>query len=186
MRLSPLVVALLMLALPADAQSLQERIEQCASCHGPDGNSRIEKMPSLAGQPEFFLLNQLILMREGVRRIETMTPFVKGLTDGEIEAMARHFASLEPKSSGETVNPGLVARGAELAGKLHCYSCHLPTLAGQNQMPRLAKQRLDYMIDALKAIRDNKRSGADTLMSASIYGVSDADLVALAHYATSR
>jgi cytochrome c553 len=53
-------------------------------------------------------------------------------------------------------------------------------------MPRLAKQRIDYMIEALKAFRDNKRSGADTLMSATVYGVSDADLEALAHYAASR
>jgi hypothetical protein len=29
-------------------------------------------------------------------------------------------------------------------------------------MPRLAKQRVDYMIHAMKEFRDNKRSGADT------------------------
>ena len=69
---------------------------------------------------------------------------------------------------------------------LRCGFCHLPSLAGQMQMPRLAKQRIDYMIDSLKALRDNTRSGADTQMSASIYGVSDADLAALAHYAASR
>lgn len=186
MRLCPLLLVLFLLTPPAGAQSLPERIEQCAACHGQDGNSQIEKIPSLAGQPEFFLLNQLILMREGVRRIEPMAPFVKGLADGEIEAIARHFSRLEPKSSDEKVNPELAARGAELVARLHCESCHLPSLAGQMQMPRLAKQRIDYMIDALKAFRDDKRSGADTLMSAAIYGLRDADLVALAHYAASR
>ena len=35
-------------------------------------------------------------------------------------------------------------------------------------MPRLAKQRVDYMIYALKAFRDDKRSGADTLMSSVV------------------
>ena len=29
-------------------------------------------------------------------------------------------------------------------------------------MPRLAKQRIDYLIHSLKEFRDNKRSGADT------------------------
>jgi cytochrome c553 len=53
-------------------------------------------------------------------------------------------------------------------------------------MPRLAGQRLDYMTDALKAFRDNQRSGADTLMTAAVVGLSDADLAALAHYAASR
>ena len=165
---------------------LAERIQQCAGCHGEDGNSRMEKIPSLAGQPDFFLQNQLVLMREGVRPIEAMAPFVKGLTDDEIVALARHFAGLEPKPSGEPVDASLVRRGAELATRLRCGSCHLPTLAGQQQMPRVAKQRIDYTFETLKAFRDDKRSGADTLMSAAVYGVSDADLMALAHYAASR
>jgi cytochrome c553 len=53
-------------------------------------------------------------------------------------------------------------------------------------MPRLAKQRIDFMIEAMKALRDDKRSGADTMMTAVIVGVPDADLAALAHYVASR
>jgi cytochrome c553 len=62
----------------------------------------------------------------------------------------------------------------------------LPSLAGTEQMPRLAKQRADYMIHALEQFRDDTRSGADTLMSDVVIGLSDADLAALAHYAASR
>jgi cytochrome c553 len=187
----PLVIALAAAAFCATAAaaqdlSLAERVEQCGGCHGPDGNSKLENVPSLAGQPEFFLLNQLILMREGVRRIEAMAPFVKNLKDSDIEALSKHFARLEPKPSNEAVDPALVRRGAALAISLRCSSCHLPTLAGQEQMPRLAKQRIDYMVYAMKAFRDNQRSGADTAMTATIYGVGDADLLAIAHYAASR
>ncbi len=53
-------------------------------------------------------------------------------------------------------------------------------------MPRLAGQRVDYLIASLKEYRDNTRSGADTLMSVVVQGLSDADLAALAHYAASR
>jgi cytochrome c553 len=49
-------------------------------------------------------------------------------------------------------------------------------------MPRLAKQRIDYLISSMQALRDGTRTGADTLMTAAIRGVSDADLAALAHY----
>ena len=178
--------ALASAAARAAEMPLPERIQQCAGCHGEDGNSRMEKIPSLAGQPDFFLQNQLVLMREGVRPIEAMAPFVKGLTDDEIVALARHFSGLEPKPSGETVDPKFATRGAELAGRLRCGSCHLPNLAGQQQMPRVAKQRIDYLFETLKAFRDDKRSGADTLMSAAVYGVPDADLMALAHYGASR
>jgi cytochrome c553 len=38
----------------------------------------------------------------------------------------------------------------------------------------------------MKEFRDNTRSGADTLMSNIVIGVSDADLAALAHFAASR
>jgi cytochrome c553 len=62
----------------------------------------------------------------------------------------------------------------------------LPELVGVEQMPRLAKQRVDYTIHALEEFRDNTRSGADTLMSNVVIGLSDADLTALAHYAASR
>jgi cytochrome c553 len=165
---------------------LAERIQQCGACHGEDGNSRMPNVPSLAGQPEFFVMNQLFLMREGVRRIEVMMRLVKDLKDDDLAGLAKHFAALAPKASDEPIDPALVTRGGELASKLRCGSCHLPTLAGQEQMPRLAKQRVDYMIAALKEFRDNKRSGADTLMSAVIVGLPDADLAALAHYAASR
>jgi cytochrome c553 len=53
-------------------------------------------------------------------------------------------------------------------------------------MPRLAGQRVDYLAYALKAYRDNTRKGADTLMSAAVFGVSDDDLRALAHFVSSR
>lgn len=170
----------------AQPAPLAELIKQCATCHGEDGNSKLEKIPSLAGQPEFFILNQLFLMREGVRRIEAMQPFVKDLKDEDLQALAGHFSKLQPKASEEKVDPDLVTRGAALSERLRCASCHLPTLVGQEQMPRLARQRIDYMVDTMKSYRDNTRQGADTAMTAAIVGVSDADLTALAHYAAQR
>ena len=166
--------------------ALAERIKLCQGCHGEDGNSRIEKIPSLAGQPDFFVMNQLFLMREGVRRIDAMSSFVKDLRDDELDALAKHFARLAPRASGEAIDPALVKRGAALATAKRCASCHLPSLAGQEQMPRLARQRVDYLIYSMKAFRDNQRSGADTTMSAVVFGLSDADIEALAHFAASQ
>ena len=158
----------------------------CGACHGEDGVSKLENIPSLAGQPAFFVMNQLFLMREGVRKVEPMAPIVKALKDDDLNALAKHFSSLPPKPSGEAIDPDLVKRGEVLAQKLRCASCHLNGLVGTEQMPRLAKQRVDYLIYAMKALRDDKRPGADTLMTATLVGVSDADIRALAHYAASR
>jgi cytochrome c553 len=52
-------------------------------------------------------------------------------------------------------------------------------------MPRVARQRLDYLIATLKSYRDGPRPGADTAMSANLAGATDADITALAHYAAS-
>ena len=52
-------------------------------------------------------------------------------------------------------------------------------------MPRLAHQRLDYLILTLTAYRDGHRSGIDTSMNGVMVGTSDGDIRALAHYLAS-
>jgi cytochrome c553 len=66
--------------------------------------------------------------------------------------------------------------------------CGLPPsgIDRADQIPRLAKQRVDYLIPALNELRDGRRPGADTLMSQVVAGLSDADLTALANFAASR
>jgi cytochrome c553 len=115
-----------------------------------------------------------------------MMPLVKDLKDADLDALAKHFAALAPKAAEEPIDPSLARRGEELAVAGRCASCHLPSFAGQDQMPRLAKQRVDYLIYAMKAFRDNTRSAADTLMSNVVAALPDADIAALAHYAASR
>lgn len=170
----------------ASARTLDERAAECAACHGERGSSSAPGVPSIAGQPQFFLMNQLILMREGVRPVAAMADVLKGLKDEEAVALAERFAAIPIARSDETADPALVRRGAELAGKMRCASCHMPGFEGSEQMPRLSGQRIDYMIDALKAYRDDKRPGADTAMTAVVYGASDADLEALAHYTATK
>jgi len=162
--------------------TLQQRLQLCGTCHGENGNSKMERTPSLAGQPALFLTNQLILMRERLRNVEVMAPFVRDLSDADITALAEHYAQLSPEPSDEPVDRSLAARGAMLARELHCGSCHLPSYAGREQMPRLARQRIDYTIMSLKAYREGSRYGIDTSMNGVMHGVSDEDIRALAHF----
>lgn len=181
------VVLLAMRPQPALGQAwpAAELVGACGACHGEDGNARVGNTPSLAGQPEMFLLNQLVLMRDGVRTIPVMAALVRGLTDADIQTIASHFAARDPRASGEPIDSALAKRGRELAATLRCGSCHLPGLEGRQQIPRLARQRIDYLTHALKDYRDGTRAGADTLMNNAVAGLSDSDLSALAHYATS-
>ncbi|HZO01515.1 MAG TPA: c-type cytochrome [Burkholderiales bacterium] len=161
----------------------QERVQLCATCHGPDGNSPDPKVPSIAGQPKLFIETQLVLFREELRKSELMLPVVKGMKDAEIVQLAGHFSKLPAKGmeSGKP-DPALMKTGAERAKALRCGICHLSDFRGQNQIPRLAGQREAYLAAELRAYRDGKRTGGDTIMAAALYGVSDADLSALAHF----
>jgi cytochrome c553 len=161
----------------------QDRLQLCAACHGPDGNSVNPEVPSIAGQPKLFIENQLILFREELRRSDQMLPVVKGLKDPEIIKLAEHFSKL-PAKSMETgkADAALVKRGTQRAKELRCGICHLADFSGQNQIPRLAGQREAYLDAEMRAYRDGKRTGGDTIMAAALYGVSDADIKSLAHY----
>ena len=44
------------------------------------------------------MLNQLFLMREGVRKVEAMTPIVKDLKDDDLNTLSQHFAKLDAKT----------------------------------------------------------------------------------------
>ena len=167
--------------MAAAATPLKERIAACGGCHGATGNSALPNVPSIAGQPKVFLETQLILFREGVRASPPMQPFVKGLTDSDIAAIASHYAAQPVVPSKEPADAALVKRGRDLALKLNCGGCHMPDFRGQQHMARLAGQREDYLVEAMQAYRDNRRTG-DTTMSAVLYRVSDADIRAMAHF----
>jgi cytochrome c553 len=160
-----------------------ERVALCESCHGKAGNSVTAPIPSIAGQPVTFLENQLIYFREELRNAPVMQPLMKGVKDEEISALAKHFSAQQPAPAGSgVVAAAVLARGREIAAQRHCGQCHLPTYRGQNQMPRLAAQREDYLAAAMIGYRDGKRTGADTTMSEVLYGMNDADIEALAAF----
>ena len=175
--------ALLLTALFACMGFSQERLQLCAACHGPDGNSVNPQVPSIAGQPKLFIENQLILFREELRKSDQMLPAVRGLKDPEIIKLAQHFSKL-PAKGMETgpVDKSLLQAGLNKAKELRCGICHLSDFSGQNQIPRLAGQREAYLEAEMRAYRDGKRSGGDTIMAAALYGVSDADIKSLAHF----
>jgi len=165
----------------------QEKIQLCAACHGPEGNSPDPKIPSIAGQPKLFIETQLVLFREELRKSEQMLPIVRGMKDPEIIKLAEHFSKL-PSKGMESGKPdaALLKTGAEKAKALRCGICHTADFGGQNQVPRLAGQREAYLEAEMRAYRDGKRSGGDTIMAAALYGVSDADIRALAHFLSRR
>ena len=166
----------------AQAQPKPETLAACAACHGPNGNAPVEQFPSIAGQPRVFLENTLVLIREGLREVPAMQPVMAGMGDDEIVALAKHFAAQPPVARPVAVQAAKAEAGKRAAAGLLCGTCHLATFAGQNQVPRLAGQNEAYLLASMKQFRDNPGPGRDTIMSATLRGVTDADLANLAHH----
>ena len=173
---------LLLLPLAAGAQPKLETLSACAACHGPNGNSQVPQFPSLAGQPSVFVENQLVLIREGMREVPAMKEVLTGMSDESIVALAKYFAEQKPAPGSGTVRQESVRAGEELSKKMLCGTCHRPDYSGQNQVPRLAGQQEAFLVAVMKQFRDNPGPGRDTIMAATLRGLSDADLANLAHY----
>ena len=176
-------------AFPAVAQDAARgralaETRNCAQCHGPNGVSELPLMPTLAGQQGEFMTLQLILFREGLRRVPPMVDAVRGLADEEIEDLSAWFASLPsvPRADRGEANAALMARGAEVSAGRNCNACHLPTYVGRANIPRINHQREDFLEHTLAEYRDGGRVGADTNMNGLMHGLTDADVSALAHF----
>lgn len=154
----------------------------CGSCHGSPERPPLAGMPSLAGQQEQFLVLQMFLLREGLRDVPQMAGMLKGLSDRDLRDIAAHYARQVPPRNKASRNPALHARGAGLAKAMICGNCHGEDYRGQKHLPRLANQQEDYLVSAMKAYRDNKRTGIDTSMNGAMYQVTDSEIHALAHY----
>jgi cytochrome c553 len=174
----------LVLAQPAPRKGDPARGETkiAATCHGDAARAPLPGMPLLAAQPAQFLTLQMILLREGLRDIPQMAPFLKGLTDRDIIDIAEYYTHQPlPKNVTER-NAALYSRGAVLSKAMGCGSCHRGDYSGQNQVPRIAGQREDYLAHALKAYRADTRVGTDTNMNGIVRQTSDDDINAMAHY----
>ena len=158
------------------AGALAEKIQLCARLPRR-GRQFQDRENSLArGQPAFFILNQLFLMREGVRKVEAMAPIVKDLKDEDLDSLSKHFAALPPKRSDETIDPALAKQGAEIAGNaaLRLLSSAEAGRQGSDAAARQAADRLsDRFAEGISATP--RRAGGDTAMSANLAGATDAD-----------
>jgi len=168
----------------ATAEPIEQRVAVCLGCHGARGQSAIPETPSLGGQPAFFVVAQLFLFREGRRQSEAMTAAARGLTNDDLRAFAGYIAKLPaPPPTDDPPDPAAYARGQALARKKPCGVCHNPDFSGREQMPRLAGQREDYLLKAMREYRSGARIGyGGATMGEELAGMSDGDLRDLAHF----
>jgi cytochrome c553 len=169
-------------AAAGDAARGRALAEGCAACHGADGNAALDLHPSLAGQQPLFLTLQMILFREGIRHFPPMNEAMRAMPDRDIEDLAAFYAGQTLRPARPERDAAKADRGAALSVRHRCGICHLADYRGQNQVPRIAGQREDFLLHAMRQYQAQRRAGTDTQMNAALYGLSDQDLADLAHY----
>ena len=174
------------IALPASAVSLAERMQPCLACHGEKGQSETPEIPSLGAQPAGYTLIQLYLFREKQRNVELMNEYAKDLTDDDLRQFSDSIAKLPaPKPVEGNADTARISRAQALITQNRCDFCHTPTLAGRDNIPRLAAQREDYLAKALREYKSGARVGYEPTMLEVMRPLNDQDIADLA-YAIAR
>jgi cytochrome c553 len=180
------VAALLVLGAArsaAAAEPIEKRIAPCLACHGANGTSQTPLVPSLGGQPEFFLTVQLLMFRDKLRVVAPMNEMLSGLTDADLKAMAAYFSKLPPPlPPAGAVDSGRMERARAVIEQQRCNFCHGATYGGGDDDPRLAGQREDYLAKALADYKNNTRRGYDASMADVLYPIGDEQLLDLAYF----
>jgi cytochrome c553 len=187
LKLSMAIVAVLLTSAAANAADIEAgkaKAQACAACHGDTGVSTTETIPSLAGQPDLYTQWQLIFFRAGTRKNEQMQAVVEDLTNEDIRNLGAYFALLPPpKGVTPDPDPGLSDKGKLSAAGRRCTSCHLDSFAGVKATARIAGQREDYLLKALRDYKSGARAGGGMAAMADVaYSLQDEEITALAHY----
>jgi cytochrome c553 len=171
------------LALPASAAPLDARVAACLACHGEKGQSALPEVPSLGAQPALYVLIQLVMFRERLRIVEVMNVQTHGLTDDELREISATMAKLPPPQPADgPADTARLERAQALSRQHRCNFCHQRNYSGEESVPRLAGQREDYLVKALREYKGNTRRAYDPAMADVVSAISDEEILDLAYY----
>lgn len=151
--------------------------DECAKCHGEDGNSKIPGTPSLAGQQPHYLVAAIQEYHQGERKVAAMKSMMRGSNTMELEKLGLYFASQTP---AERSAPSF---GDPVAGEpatAMCGGCHGSRgVSTDGATPSLAGQDPQYLVNAIKAYRKNRQNWG---MQRYVAGLGDKDIENIAAF----
>jgi len=169
-------------AMGADIDAGRAKAQVCIACHGPEGIPIDPATPSLAGQPQQFLVTALFMFREGNRKNPLMTPLAANLSNADLNDLAAYFSAQKATLPARASDPQKSAAGKQLTEKFNCVQCHGPALLGQQHIPRLAGQQPEYLRAQLRGFKSSTRYDMDGMMTSAAQALSDEDIALLADY----
>ena len=148
-----------------DAEKGSKLVGTCVACHGADGNSVVGQWPTLAGQRESYLFEQLEHIRDEERVIAVMKGLLNNYSDDDLRDVSAFYASQKTKvSQADEANLALgqkIYRAGNLeSGVPACTGCHGPAGKGLEsaQYPMLGGQKAEYVVTSLVAYQTGERA----------------------------
>jgi sulfide dehydrogenase cytochrome subunit len=180
-----LAAVLLLAAIGAQADGVRTEsmlANTCAGCHGTNGASAGEFLPTIAGLDKGYLYAVMSDYKSGLRPSTIMGRIMKGYTEQEIWAIAGFFAAQPWASNYRTASAKLVQQGQKVHDKL-CESCHDDGGRVQDdESPRLAGQWAGYTRYVLDVCRSLGERCRPQKMGQRVKGLSDKEIEALASF----
>ncbi|MHB8453362.1 MAG: c-type cytochrome [Acidiferrobacterales bacterium] len=162
----------------------------CQACHGADGNSANPLWPKLAGQSAGYIVKQLSDFKDGKRKDPIMSGMAASLSTQDMENIAAYFSSQKTSAGVATADTAALKMGEHLYrggdGKFGipaCMSCHGPAGHGiPPRFPRISGQHAPYTQKQLLAFKNGDRTNDGNIMTRIAFGMSDAQINAVAQY----
>lgn len=184
---------------PVGAADLSAVADACNDCHGGDGVSEWNDVPTIAGIDEFVHSDALFVYRDRARpctdskyrqgensRVETnMCDIVADMSDDEIEGIAAHYAALPFVPATQDFDAALAVVG-EAVHERECMRCHSD--GGSNPADEagiLAGQWMGYMKQTFAEYETGAREQPKK-MQEKMVNLSADDVEALLHYYASQ
>jgi cytochrome c553 len=153
------------LVIPAAAghgESIEEKAQLCAACHGEDGvpPEQSYPVPIIWGQNLGYLLFQLRDFKSGARKSEVMAPIAQALPHEDLTALAQYFSKMpwpkrrEPQSQ---LQPPADPPAPRVVAWMACASCHQVGFVGGGMQPRLAGQERAYLEKTMAEFQSGMR-----------------------------
>jgi len=167
---------------PLYAQSIEEKTQVCAGCHGADGKPVDKTFPTIWGQQAGYLYIQLRDFKRGDRKNDVMQPIASSMERDDMQAIAEYFSKKpwpdlgQPRASKEAAD-----RASSANRSVGCTGCHLDHFQGDGTVPRLAGMSREYLTKTIADFRTRAR-GNNPGMSDLMLATSPDDLAALEEY----
>ena len=167
---------------PANAQSIEEKTQICAGCHGQNGKPIDKTIPIIWGQQTGYIYIQLRDFKRGDRKNDIMQPIASSMEREDMLAIAEYFSKKpwpdlgQPRASKEISDRALSANRS-----VGCTGCHLDHFQGDGTVPRLAGMSREYLTKTIADFRTRAR-GNNPGMSDLMLATAPEDLAALAEY----